>query len=98
MTSMKKATEKIVTKNHDVLVGRIDKLSERLTLNETYEDKKERAVTMQINRLSDQHSRFRTEVVDMIDQISHKLDKALKKKKGEGDKDKKEKQEPGVHE
>ena len=78
MTSMKKATEKIVTKNHEVLLGRIDKLSERLTLNETYEDKKEREVTMQINRLSDQHSIFRTEVVDMIDQISHKLDRALK--------------------
>ena len=78
MTSMKKATEKIVTKKREVLLGRIDKLSERLTLNETYEDKKEREVTMQINRLSDQHSIFRTEVVDMIDQISHKLDRALK--------------------
>ena len=53
MNAMKKSTEKIVTKNHEVLVARIDKLSERMTLSETNEEKTEREVTMQINKLAD---------------------------------------------
>ena len=46
MGAMKKATDKIVTKNFEKLNKKLNKLGERMVLSETNEDRQEREVAI----------------------------------------------------
>ena len=61
MNAMKNVTEHIVTKSCSQIQSRIDRLSERMILNETNEDIQEREVTSQINKLAETVTAFKAE-------------------------------------
>ena len=61
MAQMKNTTESIVSKSCAEIQSRIDRLSERMILNETNEDIQEREVTSQLNRLAETVSAFKAE-------------------------------------
>ena len=77
MGAMKKATDKIVTKNFEKLNKKLNKLGERMVLSETNEDRQEREVAIQINNLSESQSYLKGEMMHMSGQIS-KLTKLVK--------------------
>ena len=53
MTAMKKSTDKIVTKNFNLVQKKMDRLTDRMILSDVHEDKKEREIMTKINRLTE---------------------------------------------
>ena len=78
MGAMKKATDKIVTKNFEKLNKKFNKLGERMVLSETNEDRQEREVAIQINNLSESQSYLKGEMKHMSGQISGQISKLTK--------------------